>query len=248
MDGNFVMVPRDLIEMKNLPFIRLSVFTYLARKRSLDDCVNMNINQIVEYSGYIPDAHKNKINDKFVIMLDTLEGMEYFSKINGEYKNDKNCMLRLNIERFEAFRSFACVSLKELDTINQFATKKRGASYDKLLLILCYIRVNKLRRSEYQQNNAHKKKPEFFYRQLKTIADDTALSPKTVSACIAALESLNIIISRPMPRYKDKYDHWHTDVTLFVDKIGNWEDELKWGEEFLLNNKALHEDDQQLLQ
>ncbi|MEF9983718.1 MAG: hypothetical protein RR806_06210 [Oscillospiraceae bacterium] len=228
--------------MKNLFPMRLSVFVYLFIRRSLDDKSYITLHDLVVSSGYKPDKNKNGINRKFVTILDTMEGLEYFIKEFGEYSGYKVCILQLNSEKFDTANSFAIVSLNELQKMREYKSKLRNVSYDKLLLILCYIRVNKLRRSEYQQNNAHKKKPEFFYRQIKTIADDTALSPKTVSACITALESLNIIVSRPMPRYKDKYDNWHTDVTLFVDKTGNWEDELKWGEEFLLNNKALHED------
>ena len=101
-----------------------------------------------------------------------------------------------------------------------------------------------MRRSENQQSNP-KKKPEFFYKQIKSISEDIGLSERTTAKCIQALNDLDIIVSKSMPRYKDKYDHWHTDVTLFVDKLDGWEDELQWGEEFLLKNKVLYEEDRQ---
>lgn len=86
---------------------------------------------------------------------------------------------------------------------------------------------------------------EGFYEQIKLFALDIGLSERTVTKNLQILNNLDIIVSKPMPRYKDKYGNWHTDVTLFVDKLDGWEDELRWGEEFLFNNKILHHEDAQ---
>lgn len=244
IDDNYIMFPRELIEMKALFSLRLSVFAYLAKKRPLDDIVNMSINQLITFSGYIPDIHKNRTNDKFISVLDTLESLGYFEKITGDYIGNKICELQLDINKFENLKSFAYVTLKELKLINSYNSHLRNITPDKLLLVLSYIRVNKLRRSSNQQSNP-KKKPEFFYRHINKIAEDLALSSKTVTACVTALESLDIIASCSMPRYQDKYGNWHTDVTLFVDKINDWQQELDWGKAFLLKGKTLDEDDGQ---
>lgn len=239
-----MLIPRDIIEMKTLPPIRISVFIHLSRKRPLDDNVYTSINKLITSSGYVPDIHKNRTTDKFITTLDTLEGLEYFKKIDGDYVGNKLCELQLNRSKFDIQKSFAYVSLYEVDTLVTYKGLPKSTSPDKLLLLLTYIRVNKLRRSTNQQSNP-KKKPEFFYRHINQISDDLVLSTKTITNCIQVLEDLDIIASHPMPRYKDKYDRWHTDVTLFVDKINDWEQELRWGEEFLLKGRILNHNDNQ---
>lgn len=244
MNGNYIKYPRDIIEMKGLDTRRMAVFTYLAQHRALDDTVQITLNYLTRKSGYIPDSHVGKINSQINIILDTLESIGYFVLLEGNYSGDKFCVLRLNTENFDIGKGYSCISLKELDLLFSHKSNKNNTSFSNLILTLAHIRVNKLRRSDNQQGDP-KKKPEFFYRQIKSIASDIGLSERTVSKCIQALNDLDIIVSRPMQRYKDKYDHWHTDVTLFVDKFEGWEDELRWGEEFLLKNKLLYEDDRQ---
>lgn len=244
MDGNYIKYPREIIELKDLDTRRMGVFTYLAQHRTLIDTVQMTINHLTVKSGYRPNSHSGKINNQINVVLDNLEEMEYFVLLEGSYSRDKLCVLHLNTEKFDINTGYCCISLKELESMFSHKSNRNNISFSNLILTLAYIRVNKLRRSEYQQSNP-KKKPEFFYRQIKTIAFDIGLSERTTAKCIQSLNDLDIIVSKSMPRYKDKYGHWHTDVTLFVDKFDGWEDEMQWGEEFLLKNKVLYEEDRQ---
>lgn len=244
VNDNYIKYPREIIEMKNLDIRRIAVFTYLAKYRTLSDHVNMSLNNLIQKSGYKVNRNVGKMNDQMIIILDTLKNLDYFTLVEGKYSGDKFCTLYLNTKKFDVGKGYCCISLKELDLLFSHKSNKNNTSFSNLILTLAYIRVNKLRRSEYQQSSP-KKKPEFFYRQIKSIASDIGLSERTVSKCIQVLNDLDIIVSKPMLRYKDKHGHWHTDVTLFVDKMEGWEDELRWGEEFLLKNKVLYQEDRQ---
>lgn len=230
--------------MKNLDIKRMAVFSYLAKYRTLSDNVNLSLNNLICKCGYKINRNVGKINDQIIIILDTLENLNYFKLTEGKYTGDKFCSLYLNIEKFDVSKSYCCISLRELDLMFSYKSNKNNISFSNLILTLAYIRVNKLRRSENQQSNP-KKKPEFFYKQIKLFALDIGLSERTVTKNLQILNNLDIIVSRPMPRYKDKHGNWHTDVTLFVDKLDGWEDELRWGEEFLFNNKILYHEDTQ---
>ena len=101
------MIPREIIELKNLYPMRGSVFIYLAIRRSLDDKAYIMLNDLVEFSGNKPDKNKDGINHKFIVLLDALESIDYFVKKKGNYSGSKAVILLLNNEKFDIPNSFA---------------------------------------------------------------------------------------------------------------------------------------------
>lgn len=242
INDNFVKYPRDLIYMKNLDSKRIGVYTYFIINKTLYNEVNLSLENIIKFCGYKSNRNSGKINTQIIGLLDTFEGLEYFKLLSGYYKGNYLCKIQLNEDKLDITNNYGYITSAELKLLYNNNTNK--TLYSNLILILAYIRVNKLRRS-YNQQYSPEKKPEFFYRQIKSISEDIGLSERMISKCIKVLNDLDIIVSESMPRYMDKNDNWHTDVTLFVDKNDNWEQELSWGKQFLFNNRQLSDEDGQ---
>lgn len=62
-----------------------------------------------------------------------------------------------------------------------------------------------------------KTKMQVHFSMLKTIAEKTGLSTRSVSSGIKILELLDIIYVRELPRYYEE-GKWHTNVKVFVNK------------------------------
>ena len=84
------------------------------------------------------------------------------------------------------------------------------------------------------------------------IEKDIGISSRYISRAVKILNELDLIVSESMPRWRDKNDNWHTEVTLFVNKYrrkkstekldGNYDykQELEWGKEYVIKKKYLN--------
>ena len=204
---NYVTIPREIIYDKSLDDKRAIVYSYLCCRRALDDTVAFSVNELVKWTGLVPNCHDGKINHKYLDYLQSLSYRGYFERY-PDFSNIK-CQkgssdyyynAKLNIEKFDApDGGFGIVYFDELQKILNFKEKlkdikdKNGekANIDtsrlsaaQILLLLSYIRVN------IKKSN---KQPQCCYRQYKTISEDIGLSERYISRIVEILDAMNIV-------------------------------------------------------
>ena len=213
---------------------RVIVYSYLCSRRTLDDSVAFSINELVKWTGLVPNHHKDKINHKYLDYLELLSHYGYFEscpdfiklksiKGNGEtyYK------AQLNIEKFDVPKEFGIIYFDELQQIINFKeelkdkrdehgnkieidTSRLSSAY--ILLLLAYIRVNICRMDN---------KPRCCFRLYKKISDDIGLSERYVSRIVEILDVMNIIKFSEYKRGRYKKDDgtygFTTNPKVFTD-------------------------------
>lgn len=190
---------------------RVIVYSYLCCRRALDDTVAFSINELVKWTGLVPNYHDGKINNKYLDYLELLSHYGYFEsypdfsklknvKGNGNYYYKT----KLNIEKFDTpDNGFGIIYFDELQKIINFKKELENKKIDTsrlssayILLLLAYIRVNIRRNTD---------KPQCCYRLYKTISDDIGISERYVSRIVEILDVMNIIKFQECrrERYKD---------------------------------------------
>lgn len=195
----YVTIPREIIYDKDLGDKRVIVYSYLCSRRALDDSVAFSINELVKWTGLIPNYHDGKINHKYFDYLELLSHYGYFESCPNFIKlkttkgnADYYYKMQLNIEKFDTPEDgFGIIYFDELERIINFKkelenkdidTSRLSAAY--ILLLLAYIRVN-IRKNTDQ--------PQCCYRLYKTISDDIGLSERYITRIVEILDVMNII-------------------------------------------------------
>lgn len=196
-------------------------------RRALDDTAAFSINELVKWTGLVPNYHDGKINHKYLDCLELLSNYGYFEscpdfsklktiKGNGNYYYKA----KLNIEKFDTpDDGFGIIYFDELQKIINFKKELENINIDTsrlssayILLLLAYIRVN-IRKNTNE--------PQCCYRLYKTISEDIGLSERYIARIIEILDVMDIIKFQECKRerYKDgdgKYG-FLTTPKIFAD-------------------------------
>lgn len=204
---NYVTIPREIIYDKDLGDKRVIIYSYLCCRRTLDDTVAFSINELVKWTGLIPNYHDGKINHKYLDYLKLLSHYGYFescpdfiklkkTKGNGDYYYKA----KINNQKFDSHdNGFGIIYFDELFKIINFKkelkkikdkngeeinidTSRLTAAY--ILLLLSYIRAN------IQRNT---KEPRCCFRLYKTISEDIGLSERYITRIVEILDVMDII-------------------------------------------------------
>lgn len=190
---------------------RVIVYSYLCCRRALDDTVAFSINELVKWTGLVPNYHDGKINNKYLDYLELLSHYGYFEycpdflklknvKGNGDYYYKA----KLNITKFDTpDDGFGIIYFDELQKIINFKIELENKKIDTsrlssayILLLLAYIRVNIRKNTD---------KPQCCYRLYKTISEDIGLSERYITRIVEILDAMDIIKFQECKRerYKD---------------------------------------------
>lgn len=214
---------------------RVIIYSYLCCRRTLDDTVAFSINELVKWTGLIPNYHDGKINHKYLDYLELLSHYGYFEsypdfiklkKIKGN--GDFYYKAKLNIKKFDSLdNGFGIIYFDELFKIINFKqelkkikdkngeeinidTSRLSSAY--ILLLLAYMRVNINRQID---------KPRCCFRLYKTISEDIGLSERYITRIVEILDVMDIVkfSEYKRQRYKtDKGDYgFLTTPKVFAD-------------------------------
>lgn len=250
----YATVPKEIIYNKEMNDKRVIVYCYFSLKCGLDDTVGFSCDSVVTWCSFKLNYHKDKINENITTTINSLISNQYI-KVSGVISRNEYNEATLNMEKFCPDTQFAIIYYDEIQKIKDFKKiinddkEKNRMSSAILLLILSYLRMNMLRRQEGYIGK-ESDKPEFCYRYYIDIEKDIGVSSRYISRAINILIKLDILAKQEIPRYKDEYDNWHTEVTLFVnkykyDKQGrldqkyNYQQELQWGIDYIKEKKYL---------
>ena len=209
---NYVIIPREIIYDKDLGDKRVIVYSYLCCRRALDDSIAFSINELVKWTGLVPNYHEGKINHKYLDFLELLSHYGYFescpeftklktTKGNGDYYYKA----QLNIEKFDTpDNGYGIIYFDELYKIINFKKELENKNIDTsrlssayILLLLSYIRVN------IKKNT---KDPECCYRLYKTISEEIGISERYITRIVEILDAMDIIKFAECKREKYKKD------------------------------------------
>lgn len=208
---NYVTIPKEIIYDKDLGDKRVIVYSYLCSRRALDDSVAFSINELVKWTGLIPNYHEGKINHKYLEYLELLSHYGYFESCPDftklkSIKGNGECYYKaqLNIEKFDIPKEFGIIYFDELQKIISFKEELKKENIDTsrlssayILLLLAYIRVNLNRSVD---------KPKCCFRLYKTISEDIGLSERYISRIVEILDVMNIIKFAECKRGRYKKD------------------------------------------
>lgn len=207
---NYVTIPKEIIYDKDLGDKRVIVYSFLCCHRALNDSVGFSVPELVKWTGFIPNYHKGKINEKYLDVLELLSHYGYFEscpdfqKLKNIGNSNEYYKAQLNIEKFDVPKEFGIIYFDELQKIINFKEELKKENIDTsrlssayILLLLAYIRVN-LNRSV--------NKPRCCFRLYKTISEDIGLSERYISRIVEILDIMNIIKFAECKRGRYKKD------------------------------------------
>ena len=205
---------------------RVIVYSYLCCRRALDDTVAFSINELVKWTGLVPNYHEGKINHKYLELLELLSHYGYFEscpdfmKLKSTKGNaDYYYKTQLNITKFDTpDDGFGIIYFDELKKIIDFKKELENKNIDTsrlssayILLLLAYIRVN------IRKNT---KQPQCCYRLYKTISEDIGLSERYITRIVEILDVMNIVKFAECKRERYQKDGKYKFLTtpkIFVD-------------------------------
>lgn len=230
---------------------RVIVYSYLCCRRALDDSVAFSINELVKWTGLVPNYHEGKINHKYLDYLELLSHYGYFESCPDFMKlksikgnSDFYYKAQLNISKFDTpDDGFGIIYFDELYKIINFKKELENKNIDTsrlssayILLLLSYIRVN-IRKNTDQ--------PQCCYRLYKTISEDIGLSERYITRIVEILDVMDIVKFEECKRERYQKDGEYKFITtpkiftdyrrfkkdgngnVFLDKEYNYKSEIK---------------------
>ena len=226
-DSYFILrIPSNIILDTSIDAKRLAALTFFMVRKGMDNQIVFSINNIVHWSGAIPDRHKGAINSKYLNTVNQLADRGYLT-YSGDLKITSYTEGVYNREKMENDCSqykFATLYLDEIINILQYKKLNKSDAYLNnavLLLVFAYLRLiipkrsNAFRKDESLENRRNSY-PEAYDCYYFEIANDLGITAKTASKAVNVLSSMGLIYAESLPRiyYKDK---WRTDHTIFCN-------------------------------
>lgn len=237
--AKYFSIPESVILDTSIEAKRVTVFSYFATRKGLDDKLEFSINSIVTWSGNKPNTHTGKINDKFLEVVNALQDGGYLtysgeldrvSYIEGEFDSQKvfdEC----------SYKSFAIIYLDELYSILNYKKENSNDGYLNnavLLLVFAYFRnaiyrrSNKLRPEELNVDGCHnlnadivKRRslyPEAYADKYNDISKKIGVSARTISKAVTILEQqLGLLVTDEAYRVKNEEGKYRTQHTIFAN-------------------------------
>lgn len=195
----FVRVPSGLIHSSRINSKRVLLYTALLfQAGGRNEC---DLNSLISFCSFSADRHKYAATNQYRQIIDDLKWIS----VKWECSNRFSFQL-------EPFDHYGIIYRQEFADIieyrNRERTHNRLVNHSNLLLVLAYVRLHMDNRSD---------KPNTHFTFIKTIANDTGISTRSVSAAIKQLEELNILRTKDLPHYMDKDHVWHSAVKIFAN-------------------------------
>lgn len=219
---DFIMIPRSLIYNQDLGAKRVLVYSSIVfSKWSGND-----IDELVVYSKHSTNRNTDGIVRQYAELVNTLISEHYFKKNKYSLKliRKDDCFGIIHYAEFNSILNYRIKSMQYGRRIN----------HAHLLLLLAHIRLCTIRQPSV---------PLFYSNLISRISKSIGISTRSISSCLKILEELSIIHSEELPRYKDKENHWHSNVRIFVDmKINgtenyDWQKELSNGIRYIMTSQ-----------
>lgn len=196
----FIKIPESIILNKNINDKRISVFSYLYCKTTMDYKILFSIQSICNWLGKKINKHKNRntITSKIIDTINYFnnEGIVSFSDelslttfVEAEFDKDNFANI-FNNERFAKIYIDELNMILDYKNINSKDTKLDNSI---ILLVFAYLRM-KIPIRNNLAGASHR--PEAFDNYYKNIGEEIGVSERIVSRAVSALIDLGLIYVR----------------------------------------------------
>lgn len=207
LPNNFVFakIPKEIVLDNSLGKKRILFTLAIQFLKNKADNVYTTITEFVEFCGYKPDRHDGKINQEVKWFLQSINNI-YIENLSIE----KDIRFKV-LPAMESPKQFSIIRYSEFEVINN---NVKCLTKSLALLLLAYVRIYMNRNTNVQKKNA-----EMYFDHLDNIIKKIdGLEYRSLKSIISILDCYDILYNDQMPRYKDKHNHWHSAVTIFVEK------------------------------
>lgn len=230
-ESKYIYVPLSIITNTELDIKRVGIFSYLRIHCGLNDIIGFTIPDVVEWCGGKPDRKINSTNDKFLAVMDDLNGMGYLTYMTEKNRSSfMKCKFNTQYYFNECSNGYAALYLDEIEKIMNYKKKNSKDSTITnaiILLVFAYFRnkiirrPNELKIEERYQDRIKERRdrlPDAYSGNINDIANEIGISSKTLSKIIDILEcDLKLIVTDKAYRIKNEDNEFRTPPTIFAN-------------------------------
>ena len=227
--SKYIYIPSSIILDKELDTKRIGILSYLRIHCGLNDIVGFTIADMVEWNGMKPKRGADKINGKFLSIIDDLSNRGYLTCLTEPNRSSyMKCLFNTEYYYEECSKGYAVVYLDELTKIITYKNL-HGNSISNVLLLLVFSyfrykirrRPNELKPEERTLENIklrQQRLPDAYDSNITTIAEEIGIHKQTLSKVIDILEDeLKLIVTDRAYRVKNENGEFRTLPTIFAN-------------------------------
>ena len=229
--SKYIYIPMSVITDTEIDTRRVGVFSYLKVHCGLNNIIGFTIPDVVEWCGAKPDRRINGTNDKVLSTIDILNDRGYLTYLTEKSKSSyMKCKFDKSYYVDECSNGYAAIYLDELEKIMTYEKENsndRVLSPTIILLVFAYLRnkiwrrPNELKPEERTSDGIKSRReriPEAYDSNINDIANELAISSKTISKIIDILEyELGLIVTDRAYRVKNEDNEFRTLPTIFAN-------------------------------
>lgn len=228
-ESKYIYIPLSIILNNELDTKRISVFSYLRIHCSLNDTIGFTVSDMVEWNGMKPQRGADKINGKFLDIINDFCRMGYLTYLTEPNRSSyMKCQFNMEYYYEECSKGYAVVYLDELQKMITYKNLQGNSITNALLLLVfAYFRYkirrrpNELKPEERTLNNIRLRQqrlPDAYDSNITTIAEDIGIHKQTLSKIIDILEDeLKLIVTDKAYRIKNENGEFRTLPTIFAN-------------------------------
>lgn len=237
----FTRIPNEFIQ-KNLSAeyglnrIFLIIYIFIDRNRTYEDLSHISIGDILRRCGYKITRRKPKLFYEIIKCLLFLKENCFIDTSFNLYSIGYDDLIQIKIisKNFDAQSNFTKLYGKDLDTIlNSESTLNKENILVAFLYINSYIGCRKRNEDGSEKENA-KEYPEAFFKSIKHMSEELAMSKDTINQCIEYLTTSSethnaLLIKREVGSVQpDKTKPPQNIPNIYVLNKKGYELEIKW--------------------
>lgn len=227
--SKYIYIPLSIILDNELDTKRIGVLSYLRIHCGLNDTIGFTVSDMVEWNGMIPKRGVDKINGKFLSIIDDLSNRGYLTYLTEPNRSSyMKCQFNTEYYYNECSKGYAVIYLDEFEKMISYKNLHGNSiSNAMLLLVFAYLRYkirrrpNELKPEERTLENVKLRKqklPDAFDSNITTIAEEIGIHKQTLSKVIDILEDeLKLIVTDRAYRIKNKNGEFRTLPTIFAN-------------------------------
>lgn len=193
--NQYLMIPRSIIDNRQLGDKRAIIYSSIF----FSGLHPSQTKELVKYSRFSTCRDKTGVMYQYKTVIESLYSI-------GLLDDDRDGFY------IKPDKGFGAIYADEFQRIiserDRLALSRKRINHANIILLLVYIRSRMIRSAGV---------PEFYSDLLSRMAENTGISVRSISACLDALENLNIIHHEELPRYQSKDGIWHANVKIFVN-------------------------------
>lgn len=236
--SKYICIPASVIYDIDIDVKRVAVFSYLMKKKGLDNTIGLTIPLLVNWCGLKPDKRSNGVSQKFIDVINEFKYMGYLT-YSDELTKTSHMEIEIDSDKIYELcqnETFSILYLDEIEKIMNYKNDDKDKYFNNTVLLLVfayfrnmiYRRGNKLRLDEINVDNMKSHEydleyrrshsPEAYYDTYNTISERIGISARLISKAVSILEQeLGLLVVDEAYRVRNGDGEFRTQYTLFAN-------------------------------